>query len=1028
MSGSPSIDVQALLAQQDWVERLARGLVRDSSLAQDLAQEAWLTASRKGPAEPGALRGFLAGVVRNRLRAEHRSATRRERREAAAARPEVLPSSADLAGKLELHRVLLESVLALEEQERTALQLCYFEGLTAEEIARRANLPASTVRARIQRGLERLRGRLERRVDRRDLFAGLVALARLDAAPDVGTTLPWIGALTMKTLLTATATCAALIVAASLWFSTRDTDTPRSEAPALAPAEAPREVASVPLAAAESAAPVPAARTELASPVAETSEAPAPAAPAPARILARLVDENGVPVIDAEVRYQEQRIGSSAADGSVDLSVADVQHNYTSVVEFLHPRFARARRYVRLTPGAEVPLGEVVLAPAGEVRGRVEDELGAPVAGARVVLAGLENGRTDPEELRRLGPLADEFTFDGVTDERGRFTLGGVPVRPQRLWAGGEGLAWKSIGPIEPARGGAGDDVVLVLAPLDASDRITGRVLDPDGQPVANAEVRTWFMAANIGTGDFYRTDEAGRFEILVQQRVAHDLTVSDAENRWSELYARQVEPGTRDLELRFSPAVFMDVHVTDEHGVELGEGKYALDLDGDGSMTVRQEPAGPGRARVRVPNTRFRLTASALGYERGEQGPFEPGAAPLEVAFALVALPGIRGRVITADGNPAAGAKVSLVETVSDQVVLQRDGFRCVFEHSPVHQTTADADGRFVLYPPAQERGAIDSGLAVVRADFPGYARTELAPRAFDPHQAIEVELHLVHGGAIEGRALTARGVDPAGLVLAVHRGDGDLQTLRLGSDGRYRIVGLTPGPWEVRALDDELVGNRSSSSSTYYDGEPAPPMEDWTCTVVDGETTRFDLDLSDRAPCRLAGRLALGSATTAGWTAELQEQRRSDPQIVSGPLGAGGGFELTVERAGSYRLVLRGPDEGHGRLELSETLELDPGASTWELELPCGGVTGDGAVGRGTRERFHRYRWGGSAEGHELAAELRIVADAEGRFALPVVPAGRGAIERNDPPGQGQDFAPWETVATFEVPPGATRAVTLP
>jgi hypothetical protein len=442
--------------------------------------------------------------------------------------------------------------------------------------------------------------------------------------------------------------------------------------------------------------------------------------------------------------------------------------------------------------------------------------------------------------------------------------------------------------------------------------------------------------------------------------------------------------------------------------------------------MTVRQESVGPGHVRVRVPNDTFRLTCSAVGFERGERGPFEPSAAPGEVTFALAALPGIRGRVLTADGQPAAGAGVALVETVSDQVKTERDGFRVVLGHSPAHRTVADAEGRFVLYPPTGRRD-VGSGLFVVRADHPGHARTELAPRRFDPREAAEVEVRLVRGGAIEGRALTARGVDPAGLVLAYHRGDGEVKTLRLGSDGRYRIEGLTPGPWEVRALDDELVGNRSSSSSTYYDGEPAPPMEDWSCTVVDGETTRWDLDLSDRVPCRLAGRLAIGRST-AGWTAGLEEQQRSDAQIVSAPLGADGGFELTVARGGRYRLVLRGPDEGHGRLVLSETLELEPGDGTWELALPCGSVTGQGALGRGTRERFHRYRWSSTAEGHELTAEVRIVPDAEGRFALPVVPAGRGLIERNDPPGDGQEFAPWDTVATFDVVAGASRAVALP
>src|SRR5262245_61298797 len=244
------LDPAALLAQQGWVERLARGLVRDSSLAQDLAQEAWLRVARRegtGGEQPG----FLAGVVRNLKRSHARAERRRERREELAARPEALPSPAELVERAELRRLLVASVLALDEAERTAILLRYFEGLTAEEIARRAEIPAGTVRSRLSRGLERLRERLEARIDRRDLLAGLCALGRepgLALAPTAGSApaLPWIGGLlAMKTFITG---CVALLAVAGLWFLRRD-PTPRAGSPAGA------ETADVALESAPSQAP-----------------------------------------------------------------------------------------------------------------------------------------------------------------------------------------------------------------------------------------------------------------------------------------------------------------------------------------------------------------------------------------------------------------------------------------------------------------------------------------------------------------------------------------------------------------------------------------------------------------------------------------------------------------------------------------------------------------------------------------------------------------------------------------------------
>jgi hypothetical protein len=231
------------------------------------------------------------------------------------------------------------------------------------------------------------------------------------------------------------------------------------------------------------------------------------------------------------------------------------------------------------------------------------------------------------------------------------------------------------------------------------------------------------------------------------------------------------------------------------------------------------------------------------------------------------------------------------------------------------------------------------------------------------------------------------------------------------------------------VRALVDEIVGHRSSSTSTSHQGG-APPFENWTCEVVDGETTYHDVDLTERAPCTLRGELVLAGGSARGWSASFEESASTttDHVLASVPLDDEGRFELETPRGGEHRLVLRGPEHEHGRLELRETLDLAPGATAWRLELAVGRLAGAGAQGRGTRERFHAYSWLGSAPGHALTVSLRIVPDATGSFELPCVPAGPGKISRNDPPNDGQDFAPWVVVSEFDVPAGGARGVVLP
>src|SRR5262245_40540411 len=144
-----------------------------------------------------------------------------------------------------MQRLLVESVLALPEGERTAILLRYFEGLAAEEIARRSGVPSATIRSRVQRGLERLRERLEGRLPRRDLFAGLALLAR--GADDPLTVaagsspLPLLGGiLAMKLLVTLSSVCAVLAsLAAGYWFMNRGAgDARERSAPATVEANA----------------------------------------------------------------------------------------------------------------------------------------------------------------------------------------------------------------------------------------------------------------------------------------------------------------------------------------------------------------------------------------------------------------------------------------------------------------------------------------------------------------------------------------------------------------------------------------------------------------------------------------------------------------------------------------------------------------------------------------------------------------------------------------------------------------------
>ena len=59
--------------------------------------------------------------------------------------------------RADARRVLQSAVVSLSPEQREVIELAYFEGLTQKQIAERIDSPLGTVKARIRRGVERLR-------------------------------------------------------------------------------------------------------------------------------------------------------------------------------------------------------------------------------------------------------------------------------------------------------------------------------------------------------------------------------------------------------------------------------------------------------------------------------------------------------------------------------------------------------------------------------------------------------------------------------------------------------------------------------------------------------------------------------------------------------------------------------------------------------------------------------------------------------------------------------------------------------
>jgi RNA polymerase sigma-70 factor, ECF subfamily len=134
--------------------RVARGILRNTADAEDVAQEALLRAYRRFDRlrDRNRFRAWLIRIAFRLALDRLRSGKRRELRDTLWSQPELQPraeTAEDLAASHEF-QVHLENALAeLPEKLRLVLLLAAMEGHTIEEIASMLGIPAGTVKSRI---------------------------------------------------------------------------------------------------------------------------------------------------------------------------------------------------------------------------------------------------------------------------------------------------------------------------------------------------------------------------------------------------------------------------------------------------------------------------------------------------------------------------------------------------------------------------------------------------------------------------------------------------------------------------------------------------------------------------------------------------------------------------------------------------------------------------------------------------------------------------------------------------------------
>ncbi|MCR9245268.1 MAG: sigma-70 family RNA polymerase sigma factor [bacterium] len=744
MTSTPTAEL--LLAHQDWVRALARNLVDDPARADDVTQQTLLEAMTRPPRDWRSPRGWLATVARNAARAFARQESRRHRREEAVARADVVTvDPAAAIDRATAHKRLVDEVFALEEPYHTVLLLRFFEDLEAREIAEQLGRPVATVRTQLQRGLERMRTRLDDEFGGREAWGALIlplfsARQGVTAAAASGTAATfavwhWLAPLLVVGI--------ALFVGLGLLQGAGDPQplNTASTAGGAGPAGA---------GGSQPATPNERRSADVTSPIPIPDANPVAGEPS---LVGRLLTLDGRPAVGVEVVWHDPAMprldGRRLVHGntSMDLDQPSLQAQFVheAGVELFARRYAPYQKEVAAMIRGE-PVGRpratadgrggfelagpeglagvriehadwgiygngrnaagelvLVVGSVAHVRGRIVDGAGNPIAG--VYLGASYSFDSIPGLPQTLRESSGFRSFNDTTDRLGAFDLGSIPriagltVRAQKR--GYESLGVKLADIV--------DEQVWTLPRTPERQRwvVSGIVQHQDGRPAGGAVLR------HAGSGT--QANELGRFEFDLHSPSRLPLTAHLRGYQPAVLgdfgkRMRSDRSAGRDLVLTLGPeALELHGRVLDPSGEPLAGARVLIqdgtpygtfpgwlenwigrqDRDGeltagDGSFVLRGLADRSYTLRVVEPRTLLVI----------ESQPVAAGSQNVELRAPADAYLGtIAGVIVDRAGNGIPGLKVQL------DTVKQRFGTGSTSYMGREPRLVTDADGRFEIH-----------------------------------------------------------------------------------------------------------------------------------------------------------------------------------------------------------------------------------------------------------------------------------------------------------------------------------------
>lgn len=419
----------------EFVRTLALALVNDESVADDVTQETLMDALRQPPQIERGLRSWFSGVVRNKIRLHYRGEGRRRRWERKAGEEREMRArnqslAEDALQRAELRQEVVQSVIDLPEPYRLTLILRYLEDLTPTEIAEWTGEPLSTIKTRLQRGLDRVRQRLdEEHGDRKSWKKAVILLASPDALRPAALTAAASGTAVMSFSVGWILSAIVLVVAG--WFAVSTWNgAPLESSNAIAKTTAgERKRSTPPVGGAVGSSPEPTVAASAATEVSESGLT----VPAAASVELTVVDSAGNPIEGAVVGFKGRSVEQiSDRDGRVPI---DHDGSTPALIEVRHPDYVSQATLL----GGEGPF-LITLVEGEPVLIRVIDAGdGRPVPNATVEVCS-QCQTIEPEENESADDTPEVADSTGVDELLPRLFLESFQESGAE-WSGGSGVA-----------------------------------------------------------------------------------------------------------------------------------------------------------------------------------------------------------------------------------------------------------------------------------------------------------------------------------------------------------------------------------------------------------------------------------------------------------------------------------------------------------------------------------------------------------------------------------------------------------